>query len=201
MQLIGMLDSPYVRRVAVSLHLLKIPFVHRSISVFGGFDEFGRLNPVVKAPTLLCDDGTALMDSSLILQFVEAEAGRSLIPSGPAERQRCFRLMGLALAACEKTVQIVYERNLRPAEKQHGPWVERVSGQLHAAYGLLERELATAPLDADASAITQAGVSSAVAWSFTRMILPDSIDAAAHPALAAFTAAAERLDAFVAAPQ
>jgi glutathione S-transferase len=55
MQLLGMLDSPYVRRVAVSLYLLDIPFVHRPISVFSGFDEFRQLNPVVKAPTLLCD--------------------------------------------------------------------------------------------------------------------------------------------------
>ncbi len=201
MQLLGMLDSPYVRRVAVSLYLLDIPFVHRPISVFSGFDEFRQLNPVVKAPTLLCDDGTALMDSSLILQFVESGAARSLIPSGRGERQRCLRIIGLALAACEKTVQIVYERNLRPPEKQHGPWVDRVTGQLHAAYALLERELASAPLETEAARITQAGVSTAVAWAFTRMILPEALDAAAHPALSAFSEAAERLDAFAAAPQ
>ena len=38
MQLIGMLDSPYVRRVAISLQLLGLPFEHRSISVFRTFD-------------------------------------------------------------------------------------------------------------------------------------------------------------------
>ena len=47
MQLIGMLDSPYVRRVAISLQLLGLPFEHRSVSVFRGFDEFSRINPVV----------------------------------------------------------------------------------------------------------------------------------------------------------
>ena len=36
MQLIGMLDSPYVRRVAISLQLLGLPFEHRSVSVFRG---------------------------------------------------------------------------------------------------------------------------------------------------------------------
>lgn len=200
MQLLGMLDSPYVRRVSVSLHLLDIPFTHRPISVFSGFDAFSALNPVVKAPTLVCDDGSTLMDSSLILQFVELQAARSLLPSDPTERQRAFRIMGLALAACEKTVQIVYERNLRPPEKQHGPWVERVAGQLHAAYALLERELAAAPLPAQAATITQAGISTAVAWTFTRMILPDMVDAPAHPALTEFTAAAEQLAAFRAAP-
>ena len=66
MQLIGMLDSPYVRRVAISLQLLGLDFEHRPISVFRTFDQFRQINPVVKAPTLVCDDGTVLMDSTLI---------------------------------------------------------------------------------------------------------------------------------------
>src|SRR3954468_1417861 len=81
MQLIGMLDSPYVRRSAISLKLLGIPFEHRSVSVFRHLDEFRRLNPVVKAPTLICDDGTVLMDSTPILDYAESLApkGRSLM--------------------------------------------------------------------------------------------------------------------------
>ncbi|RYX96827.1 MAG: glutathione S-transferase [Comamonadaceae bacterium] len=201
MELIGMLDSPYVRRVAVSLNLLGQPFVHRPVSVFGAYAEFERINPVVKAPTLVCDDGGILMDSNLILQFIEARAGRSLVPAGSAAMQRTLYLTGLAMAACEKTVQIVYERRLRPAEKQHEPWVERVSAQLQQAYAALERELAAAPLESDAARITQAGVSSAVAWSFTQAILPDAVSAAAHPTLAAFTAQAEELPAFRQSPQ
>ena len=59
MKLIGMLDSPYVRRVAISLQLLGLRFEHQSVSVFRTFSEFQRINPVVKAPTLLCDDGEA----------------------------------------------------------------------------------------------------------------------------------------------
>src|SRR5687767_10282394 len=111
MQLIGMLDSPYVRRVAISLRLLDLPFEHRSLSVFRTFEQFRAINPVVKAPTLVCDDGEVLMDSTLILDYAEALAGarRSLMPSGLAERQHELRLIGLALAACEKAVQIVYE--------------------------------------------------------------------------------------------
>ena len=68
MKLIGMLDSPYVRRVAVSLQVMGIEFEHQSLSVFRGYDEFALINPVVKAPTLLFDDGGMLMDSTLILQ-------------------------------------------------------------------------------------------------------------------------------------
>ena len=65
MRLIGMLDSPYVRRVAISLDLLGIAFQHESISVFSTFEKFSAINPVVKAPTFVCDDGEVLMDSSL----------------------------------------------------------------------------------------------------------------------------------------
>ena len=53
MRLIGMLDSPYVRRVAVSLKLMGCDFELSQISVFRGFDEFRSINPVVKAPTLI----------------------------------------------------------------------------------------------------------------------------------------------------
>ncbi|MFS2055313.1 glutathione S-transferase, partial [Variovorax sp. CT11-76] len=134
MQLVGMLDSPYVRRTAVSLRLLGIPFEHRSLSVFSTFEQFRAINPVVKAPTLVLDDGAVLMDSTLIVEYAEFLAGRSLWPAEAAARLRALRLTGLALAACEKTVQIVYERNLRPAEKLHQPWVDRVLGQLLAAY-------------------------------------------------------------------
>ena len=50
MQLIGMLDSPYVRRVAIALMRLDLPFEHRPISLFRHVDEFAAANPLIKAP-------------------------------------------------------------------------------------------------------------------------------------------------------
>ncbi len=202
MELIGMLDSPYVRRVAISLQLLGLPFTHRSISVFRGFAEFSAINPVVKAPSLVCDEGTVLMDSGLILDYAEAMAdpARSLMPAELSARRRALRLLGLALAGCEKTVQIVYERALRPSEKQHAPWVERIHVQARAAYGALEAELARQPLPAPASAMDQAGLTTAVVWHFTRELVPELAPAADFPLLTAYSAAAERLPAFLAAP-
>lgn len=195
MKLIGMLDSPYVRRVAISLQLLGLPFEHRSLSVFRTFDEFRAINPVVKAPTLVCDDGTVLMDSTLMLDYAEALARpRSLMPAEPSARAAALRTIGLALAACEKSVQVYYERMLRPPEKQHGPWVQRVSGQLLAAFDELER----GPLPA--AATDQAGLSTAVAWFFVQQVVADVVPAARYPRLAAFSAVAEALPAFRAAP-
>jgi glutathione S-transferase len=196
-----MLDSPYVRRVAVSLQLLGLPFEHQPISVFRTFDEFQRINPVVKAPSFVCDDGEVLMDSSLIIEYAEALAGgRSLMPSGLAERQHTLREIGLALAACEKSVAIVYERNLRPPEKLHEPWTVRLAGQLTAAYQLLEQGLSTRPHIITSAAINQAGVSTAVAWHFTQQMIPDVVPASQFPAIRALAAAAEGLPEFRAAP-
>ena len=202
MKLIGMLDSPYVRRVAISLQLLGIRFEHQSLSVFGGFDEFRRINPLVKAPTLSCDDGDVLIDSTLILQYAEAIAGfgRSLMPTDTDELRHSLRLIGLALAACEKSVQIVYERKLRPTEKQYAPWVERVSGQLLAAYDALEAASRDRSLAVTSGTIDQAGITTAVAWKFTQEMLPDIVQAAHYPSLRTLSDKAEALAAFAAAP-
>ncbi|PFH04362.1 glutathione S-transferase [Collimonas sp. PA-H2] len=202
MQLIGMLDSPYVRRVSISLQLLGIPFEHQSISVFSTFEQFRQINPVVKAPSLVCDDGAVLMDSTLILEYAEAlvAPGKSLMPAEIGERLHALRLIGLGLAACEKSMQIVYERNLRPPEKQHEPWVARVQGQLFAAYQALELELRKKPLEVTSRTMNQAGLTTAVAWNFTQMMLPEIVIASDYPALQAFSEKAENLAEFIAAP-
>lgn len=200
MKLIGMLDSPYVRRVAISMRLLGLPFEHAAISVFRGFDEFRQINPVVKAPTLICDDGTRLMDSTLMLEYVEALAGRSLQSREPAALLRELRLTGLALAACEKTAQIIYERGLRPAEKRHEPWIARVTGQLNAAYAELETELARHALDTSEAGLNQAGISVGVAWTFTQCLLPEVVPADGFAHLVAHAAALEALPVFQAIP-
>ena len=187
MKLVGMLDSPYVRRVAISLDLYGVAFAHQSLSVFRTFDEFSQINPVVKAPTLVLDDGTVLMDSSLILDYLEAlaPADKKLLPQAPAARARDLQVLGLALAACEKSVQIVYEHNLRPAEKLHAPWLERISGQLLAAYGLLEK------LVAGDDTLNQASLTAAVAWSFSQYTVASVVKAEAFPKLQRL---AERLE-------
>lgn len=103
MQLIGMLDSPYVRRVAIALHHLNLPFDHNPLSVFRNIDEFSQINPLIKAPTLICDGGEVLMDSTLILEYVEKLADKSLMPESFKGYQRALRLIGLGLNACSNS--------------------------------------------------------------------------------------------------
>lgn len=198
MRLIGKLDSPYVRRVAISLEWLGVPFQHEAVSVFSDFEEFQRINPVVKAPTLVCDDGEVLMDSSLILQFIEATAanGKSLWSQDPGDLQHEFRAVGLALAACEKSVQIVYERNLRPKSAQHEPWLNRVRGQVLAAYAGLEVEVQRRSITFSVSR-SQASITAAVAWQFTQSMLADVVPAARHPGLVSLSARLEQTPEFL----
>jgi glutathione S-transferase len=59
MRLIGMFDSPYVRRTAISLECLGVAFAHEAVSVFSTFEQFRAINPVVKAPTLVRTVGLA----------------------------------------------------------------------------------------------------------------------------------------------
>ena len=194
MKLVGMLDSPYVRRVAIALDLYGVDFEQQSLSVFSTFAEFARINPVVKAPTLVLDDGTVLMDSSLILDYFEAlaPADKKLLPQTAAARARDLQVIGLALAACDKSVQIYYEHNLRPTEKLHEPWLERVTGQLLAAYGGLEKLLANAP----GQPLNLASLSAAVAWSFSRYAVPSVVKAEDFPNLQRHAQWAEQHPAF-----
>jgi len=202
MRLIGMLDSPYVRRVAVSLDLLGLGFEHESVSVFRHYEQFAAINPVVKAPTLVTDEGVVLMDSSLILEHLDLLAApeRRLLPADPLVRARCQRIVGLALAACEKTVQLVYEHELRPPERRHEPWIERVRGQLGQACRLLEAEIADPDAWLVAARPMQCDVTAAVAWSFIQLMRADDAPAALYPRLAAFTRRAEALAEFVGRP-
>jgi len=208
MQLIGMLDSPYVRRSAVSLAWLGIAFEHRSVSVFRHFDTFKAINPLVKAPTLVCDDGTVLHDSNLILHYAEALArdgsGRSLWPRETTALAQALRITANALVAMEKTVQCVYEKGTRPPEKLHQPWLDRVTGQLLAAYDLLEADVAAARAAGRmylvGEALTQSDISVAVAWGFTQFTEAERVPASRYPAIAQFAARLEAVPEFVAYP-
>jgi len=200
MHLIGMLDSPYVRRVAIALIISRTPFIHRPISLFRHIDEFSKLNPLLKAPTLLTDDGAALMDSSVILDYLAGVDPHiaALTPAKAPQRLEALRATGVALTVMEKAVQRHYERMLRPAEKQHEPWVDRVMGQLTAGLSALDAELPGSGWMGGELGV--ADITVACAFGFTQSVLGDLVETSRYPNLGAFCARAEALPAFRAAP-
>ncbi|MBV8797947.1 MAG: glutathione S-transferase N-terminal domain-containing protein [Hyphomicrobiales bacterium] len=200
MQLIGMLDSPYVRRVAIAMIIARAPFIHRPISLFRHIDQFSKLNPLLKAPTLVTDDGVSLMDSNVILDYLADVEPRiaALTPSNRPQRLRALRATGLALTVMEKAVQRQYERMLRPPEKQHGPWVDRVMGQLTAGLSALDAELpGTGWIGGD---LGLADITVASAFGFAHAVLADVVETGRYPNLGAFCSRAEALPPFRAAP-
>lgn len=141
MLLIGMFDSPYVRRVAISMRRLGLPFEHRNWSVGSDFDRIRQYSPLGRVPVLVLEDDTALVESSAILDAVDDLAGpsRALLPATGTSRREALRLMSLAIAAGEKAREQIHERMVRPPEKYHEPWVSRCREQMHGALGVLEQ--------------------------------------------------------------
>jgi len=205
MELIGYLDSPFVRRVAITMRFLSIKYSHRELSIFRDFDQFSRINPTVKVPTLVLDDGQILIDSNLIISYLESQlAGYSLMPSDANEHVTALHHIGIAMVAMEKAAQLVYETTQRPESHQHGPWIDRLESQLKGAADLMESAVA----DSSASGHTwllgeqmnQADITTAVAWRFLVHTECVKLQAVDFPALVRFSARAEDLPEFLVCP-
>jgi glutathione S-transferase len=194
MLLVGMLDSPYVRRAAITGTLLGRDFEHRSVSVFRHMDAFRAINPLIKAPSLVADDGTVITDSGLIIQHFEDVAGRSLRPADPAARCRDLGLTGIGIVAADKAVSVEYERK-RPEAQRYAPWQERIVTQLHTALDLLDAAATRGELAAGPE-LRPADIAAAIAWGFCRFVIPDYAPPERWPALAAQAKACEALDVF-----
>ena len=191
MLLIGMFDSPYVRRVAVSLHLFGVKFEHAAWSVGSDFERIRQYNPLGRVPALVLDEGEVLFESGAILDYLDEQAGprRALLPVGGRERREALRLIALSLGAADKGREQVYEQVMRPAERRHAPWLERCALQMHAALGELEAQCARrsrarwliGPM------MTQADITVACAFTFVSDALRfDEAAVPRYPALSAF---------------
>ncbi len=198
--LIGMFDSPFVRRVAVSMNLLSISYEHRNWSIGRDFDLIRQFNPLGRVPTLVLDDGTTLIESAAILDFLDEIAGpqRALMPGSGAARREAMRIIAIAAGAAEKGVLQVYESAFRPPEKRHVPWVERCRLQMHAALAELDR---VSRLRAGAwlvgDTLTQADVTCACVHTFLSEALAINADGIVYPDLSAIAARCEALQQFI----
>jgi len=202
MQLIGYMDSPFVRRVAVTAEFLRLPYEHRELSIFRELEEFSAISPLVKVPTLVCDNGEILVESTLIVEYLESLAGadKTLSPQVGDDRIKALQIIGIALVANEKVAQLIYETKRRPAELQHPPWIERLEGQLRGAVDLLETEVGDGDSWLFASGVSQADITAAIAWRFVQHILAEKIPANDYPGLVNFSSRAEALAEFIACP-
>ncbi|HEX3809827.1 MAG TPA: glutathione S-transferase family protein [Rhizomicrobium sp.] len=140
MILVGQYDSPYTRRVAISLKLLGLEYEHDKRSVFGDFDSMRITNPLGRVPSLILDGGETLIDSAAILDWLDEKVGpeRALLPANGRARQRALQLIALATGAFDKIGAANYERLIRPPAFRWPAWIERSLTQGAGAIEALE---------------------------------------------------------------
>jgi glutathione S-transferase len=196
--LIGYWESPFARRVGVTLKLLDIPFEHRALATATHGAELRRVNPVGRVPALILADGEVLIDSAMILDHIDELAGpeRALTPPGGAERRRVNYLVALALGACEKYVAAYYETAKRPAEKVHKPWLDHLEGQVDTALKALDAEAAAAAPWFLGERLTQADVTAACTVLSIRLDFAHLAPEGRYPHLDRIVGRADALPAF-----
>jgi len=167
--LYGRYASPFVRRVAVTLQLYGLEYRHVPMMPFGPDKaELARSNPIARVPALQLADGEMLIDSAVILDYLDGLAGpaRTLTPAAGQARRRVLTLLAVAHGANEKLVVSLYERHFRPREKWHRPWLEACDKQVCDGFRWLDAEFA-GPWFAGTE-MTQADITVAVFWLFAR---------------------------------
>src|SRR5213593_699463 len=135
MILIGQYDSPFVRRVAIAMRFYGIAFEHKPWSTFGDADKIAPYNPLRRVPTLVLDDGEALIESTMILDYLDDLVGpdKAMIARSGDARRRHLRIAALAMGLGDKGVSLLYERVL---------WIERCKSQISGVLAVLEKERA-----------------------------------------------------------
>jgi glutathione S-transferase len=200
MLLIGMFDSPFVRRVAVSMKLLDVPFEHANWSVGKDFDRIREFNPLGRVPTLVTPDGLRLMESGAILDHLDEIAGpeRALLPRAGAHRRAALNFIALATGAAEKGVLQIYERVFRPEGKRHAPWMDRCHLQMSASLAALDRAVGERGVSQwlVGKRMTQADITAACAFTFLNDALRVASDPVMYASLATLAARCESLPAF-----
>lgn len=152
MKLVGRNLSPYARRVAIWCAMQGRDLEREILAVSDPRDmaAIAAYNPLVRVPVLVLDDGTVLMETSAICDYLDETGETRLVPaSGPA-RWAAMQRIALAHSTTEKIVAIVYEKNRRPPEYTWPQWLERLTLQVHGGLDAIETSIGDGFLGGDA---------------------------------------------------
>jgi glutathione S-transferase len=198
--LVGRYDSPYVRRVGISLHLLAMSFELLPLSPFSQATQLRQLNPIGRMPVLILATGEVLIESAAILDYLDEVVGpsRALLPASGELRRRCLRILASATAACDKAIAINYERR-RPGDRILVDWIVRCRMQLDAALSELEsfKRLSWPTHDR----LMQTDITTACTVGYVRRVELDALPEGRYPYLEELAARCEAESAFKACPQ
>ena len=145
MKLLGSVPSPYTRKVRIVLAEKKIDCDFEIVDVNPPENPVNAHNPLGKVPAMLLDDGTALYDSRVIVEFLDNVSPiLRLIPDDNRERVAVRRWEALADGALDAGLLIRYE-SLRPKKEQSRAWAEKQSGKLKRGLAAIAAELGDRP--------------------------------------------------------
>jgi glutathione S-transferase len=196
MKLFCSLPSPFARKVRALAAEKRLPLELVEVDVLDPASPVAALNPLRKVPCLVTDDGEAWFDSTVICEWLDAQAGRCLIPSEFESRMRVKRLEALADGLLDAAVLIRLESVWpgRTPEQRSTAWMDWQWLKIDGAVGELERHLATrsangvppAFFESDGVTLADLAVASALEWIDFR--LPDRPWRAQAPLLATWLA-------------
>lgn len=129
MKLLYQSHSPYARKVLVFAHEAgladRIEVIHHETSPVQRNDEVFALNPLGKVPVLICEDRTALFDSSVICEYLDGlHQGRKLIPSASSQRFPALRNQAVAMGLADAGIAARWESSRRPEALRWPPLLE-----------------------------------------------------------------------------
>jgi glutathione S-transferase len=203
MILIGQFDSPFVRRVGIALTLYGMQFEHKPWSTFGDADKIRPYNPLTRVPTLVLDDGAVLIESHLILDYLDGlvPADHRMFPAAEPARHQAMKVAALATGMADKAVGLFYETVLHKGSTSD-VWVNRCRTQISGVLAVLEKDRAGRNSDYwFGNRIGHADIAVAAALRFIRDAHPGVIAVTDFPALMRHSAQHEALPAFQAIQQ
>lgn len=183
MKLFGTPGSPFSRKVRIVLEERGIPYEYivERPSVPGS--RVPQFNPLGKIPVLVFDDGRALYDSPVIVEYLDMQGdGPKLIPERFEERIEVKRWEALGDGIAEATVLINHEYR-EPQEKQRAQaWFERQRAKIDRGLATMEKDLG-AEAFCFGKRFTLADVAAGYALDYLDQALPEVDWRTAHPAL------------------
>lgn len=141
MKLVASLTTPYGRKVRIVLAEKHIDCEWVEENVWAADTKVGLYNPLTKIPVLLLDDGTALYDSRVIVEYLDGVTPVSrLIPEGGRERAMVKRWEALGDGIADAGVAVFLERK-RPEALQSADWIARQMAKIENGIAGAAREL------------------------------------------------------------
>lgn len=133
--------SPFGRKVKIAASLIgvrdKIEVVLADTN--DPAEVLHKQNPLGKIPVLILEDGTALYDSRVILEYLDWLAGGGvLIPAEPKARFAVLTQAALADGILDAALLTVYEERLRTAEERSQKWKDRQADKIGRGLAVFE---------------------------------------------------------------